>query len=198
MNASQKWIMYGLAFALALVVLFPPWQQTYKGVKLSYAGELGHHFRWPPPKTTGEKSWMVDAPPSDCQVGVEGRVVLRQSGILISMAGVLLFAFHKRQLRSMTMSNLALTSLALILCLPVLSPDGIPLAWYVAVSPISPFLGSSHLGPWLAPILAGVFLPIYFIPVFLTFNAAAWLSRRYSGKSGQPQSAVQSEQLRDS
>jgi beta-lactamase regulating signal transducer with metallopeptidase domain len=96
----------------------------------------------------------------------------------------------------MTMSNLALTSLALVLCLPVMSPDGVPLVWYVAMSPISPFLDYGELGRWFVPMIAGVFLPIYFIPVFLTFNAVAWLSRRYSGKSSQPQSAVQRERVR--
>ena len=83
---------------LALAAIRPPWQQTYKGVRLSYAGELGQHFLWQRPPATGEKSWMVIAPASECEVLIDKDQLLWQCGLLFVISALLLFVCRARPL----------------------------------------------------------------------------------------------------
>jgi hypothetical protein len=96
MNATQKWISIGFTLALVLGSIRPPWQQTYKGVRLSYAGELGQHFLWQRPPAMGEKSWMVIAPASECEVSIDEARLSWQCGTLVVITAVLFFAFRTR------------------------------------------------------------------------------------------------------
>jgi uncharacterized membrane protein len=96
MNTTQKWITIAFVSALALAAIRPPWQQTYKGVRLSYAGELGQHFLWQRPPATGEKSWMVVAPASECEVSIDERRLLWQCGVLLVIGALLLFVLRTR------------------------------------------------------------------------------------------------------
>src|SRR5258708_38160208 len=96
MNTTQKWILIGFVLALALAAIRPPWQQTYKGVQLSYAGELGQHFLWQPPPATGEKSWMRVVPASECEVLIDKARLSWQCGVLFVISALLLFIFRTR------------------------------------------------------------------------------------------------------
>jgi hypothetical protein len=96
MNTTQKWISIGFVLALVLGAICPPWQQTYKGKRLSYAGELGQHFLWQRPPATGEKSWMVIAPASECQVLIDKDQLLWQCGVLFVISALLLFVSRTR------------------------------------------------------------------------------------------------------
>jgi hypothetical protein len=164
MTSAQKWITSAGAVALLLVVLFPPWQQTYRGHPLAYKGEMGHHFRWAPPSPVGEQSWMVTAPASECRVVVKPGVVGTHCGMMLAMIAILLFAFRKQSagqprvtavessgpatiLASLKARRLMLISLFLALCLPVPPPDGIPLGFFVVMSPVALFSDNGHLGP---------------------------------------------------
>lgn len=182
MNAAQKTVLLGLLLALAAILLFPPFQQTNQGVKLLYGGELGHHFRWPYPRPTGEKSWLENVPVSDCKVGIEYGVVLRQIGIVIAMATVLLLTFRKWP-SSPLRKELVFTSLALALCLPVPPPNGVPLFLWVVSAPISPFRDNGHLGPWFVPMVAVISLTTYFVVTLLLLTAVVWFSRRLAHTS---------------
>jgi hypothetical protein len=183
MNAAHKWIISGFAIALLLLVLFPPWQQTYKGEQLVYRGKLGHHLLWSRPQPTGEKSWLVNAPAPECEVAVESGAVLRQSGIVVAMTVVLLFSFRKWPTGPFTTRKLIFTSLALALCLPVPSPSVIPLVVFVVLTPITPFTETGHLGPWFVPMVAGKYLAIYFVAVFLLLSSIVWFTRRLAHAS---------------
>ena len=129
MNHAHKAVLIASFLALLALVLFPPFQQTYKGTKLSYSGELGHHLRWPPPKPIGEKSWMITAPPSECLVTVESGVVLRQSGMLAAVTAVLLFAFRQWPKFPTGPRTLILTTVALAMCLPAPRQTASPLCF---------------------------------------------------------------------
>jgi hypothetical protein len=96
MNTTQKWIAIGFMLALALAATRPPWQQTYKGVRLSYAGELGQHFLWQRPPATGEKSWMGVAPASECAVLIDKTLLSWQCGVLVVISALLFFIFRTR------------------------------------------------------------------------------------------------------
>src|SRR5271154_309608 len=96
MNRTQKWITIGFVSALALAAIRPPWQQTYKGVRLSYAGELGQHFLWQRPPATGEKSWMGVAPASECEVLIDGGRLSWQCGGLFEIGVLSLSVFRTR------------------------------------------------------------------------------------------------------
>jgi hypothetical protein len=178
MNAAQKWIILGFALGLISVICFRPWQQTFKGAKLVYGGELGHHPIWRPPQPTGEKSWQTNAPASECEVAIESGVVLRQTGIVAGITAVLLFAFRKWPNSPVKKRELVLTSLALALCLPVLSSNGIPLIFYVILAPISLFMESGHLGPWFVPMIAGISLIAYSSLTFLLLTSIVWFAHR--------------------
>jgi hypothetical protein len=96
MNTTQKWILIGFMLALAIVAIRPPWQQTYRGVQLSYAGELGQHFLWQRPPATGEKSWMRVVPASECEVLIDKARLSWQCGELSVIGVLLLFIFRTR------------------------------------------------------------------------------------------------------
>jgi hypothetical protein len=96
MNTTQKWISIGFLFALVLGVICPPWQQTYKGKRLSYAGEMGQHFLWQRPPATGEQSWMVIAPAFECEVSIDKARLLWQCGVLFVISALLFFVFRAR------------------------------------------------------------------------------------------------------
>jgi hypothetical protein len=96
MNTTQKWITIGFLLALVLAAIRPPWQQTYNGVRLSYAGDLGQHFLWQRPPATGEKSWMGDAPASECEVSIDEAGLAWQCGVLTVISALLLFVFRTR------------------------------------------------------------------------------------------------------
>jgi len=96
MNTTQKWISAAFILALVLAAIRPPWQQTYRGAKLSYAGDLGRHFFWRRPPATGEKSWLRIAPASECEVLIDKAMLSWQSGTLIVTGALLLFVFRTR------------------------------------------------------------------------------------------------------
>ena len=176
MNAAQKTILVGLVLLLFAVFLFPPFQQTYKGTKLLYAGKMGHHLRWPRPKPTGEQSWLVAAPASECEVAIQSGIVLKQVGIIAAITAILLFAFRNWPNSAIRKRDLVFISLGLALCLPVPPPDGVPVIFYVVWAPISPFMDNGHLGPWFVPMIAGISLAGYFSVTFLLLTAIVWLA----------------------
>jgi hypothetical protein len=96
MNTTQKWITIGFVLALVLAAIRPPWQQTYRGAKLSYTGDLGRHFLWQRPPATGEKSWLRIAPASECEVLIDKALLSWQCGALIVTGALLLFVFRTR------------------------------------------------------------------------------------------------------
>jgi uncharacterized membrane protein len=96
MNRAQKLISIGFLLALVFGAVCPPWQQTYKGEPLAYAGELGRHFLWQRPPATGEKSWMVIAPASECEVFIDKVKLEWQLAILVVIGALLLFASRTR------------------------------------------------------------------------------------------------------
>ena len=96
MNTTQKWILTGTVLVLALAAIRPPWQQTYKGVRLSYAGELGQHFLWQRPPPTGEKSWMGVVRASECEVLIDKPGLAWQCGVSFVVSALLLFVFRAR------------------------------------------------------------------------------------------------------
>jgi hypothetical protein len=96
MNTTQKWISATFMLALVLAAIRPPWQQTYEGVRLSYAGELGQHFLWQRPPATGEKSWMGVAPASECEALIDKARLSWQCGVLFVISALLLFVFRTR------------------------------------------------------------------------------------------------------
>jgi len=178
MNAPQKWIATGFVFSFLLVLCFPPWRQTYQGHPLIYNEHLGHHFIWPDPSPTGEKSWILTAPPSECQTSIERDVLLRQCGSIIAMAAILLFAFRHQPPIPLATRTLTLTSLSLAMCLPTPPPDGFPVVVWVGEAVVSPFRDTGHVGPWFAPMIAGVALALYSTVVFLLLRVMVWLATR--------------------
>jgi len=178
MNATQKWIVAIFAMLLLLVMLLPAWQQKYQGHLLVYNEHLGRHPLWSPPAPTGEDSWMIKAPASQCEVVVNKGLVARQSGIIIAVASILIFGFRGRPVPKPTMKSLVLTSLFVALCLPVPPPDGTPLLIWVGVALLSPFIDSGHVGPWFAPLIAVISLVGYFAVVFLVVDIMALIARR--------------------
>jgi hypothetical protein len=96
MNTTQKWISIGFVLALVFGAICPPWQQTYKGNQLSYAGDLGRHVLWQRPPATGEKSWMVIASASECEVLINKTQLSWQCGVLFVISVLLLFVFRTR------------------------------------------------------------------------------------------------------
>jgi hypothetical protein len=115
--------------------------------------------------------------------------------MMLAMIAILLFAFRKQSagqprvtgvessgpatiLASLKARRLMLISLFLALCLPVPPPDGIPLGFFVVMSPVALFSDNGHLGPWYVPLIAGAPLAIYFSILFLLLSAVAWLVRK--------------------
>jgi hypothetical protein len=96
MNTTQKWISAAFMLALVLAAIRPPWQQTYRGVKLSYAGDLGQHFLWQRPAATGENSWMRVAPAAECEVLIDKALLSWQCVVLLVTGALLLFVFRTR------------------------------------------------------------------------------------------------------
>jgi hypothetical protein len=99
------------------------------------------------------------------------------------MTVVLLFAFWKWPTRPFTTRKLIFTSLVLALCLPVPSPNVIPLVVFVVLTPIAPVTDTGHLGPWFVPMVAGMYLAIYFVVVFLLLSSIVWFARRVAHTS---------------
>jgi hypothetical protein len=95
--------------ALVLAAIRPPWQQTYRGVKLSYAGDLGQHFLWQRPAATGERSWMRVLPASECEVLVDKHLLSWQCGVLFMTSALLLFVVRTRSRTLDTKENGAAT-----------------------------------------------------------------------------------------
>src|SRR6266487_545953 len=98
MNAARKWICIGCVCVLGLVIIIPPWHQTYKGKPLIYHEEMGHHLLWSPPPPTGEQSWVVSAPASECRVTIKWNELFWQCGNLVAIGAILWFAFRKSPL----------------------------------------------------------------------------------------------------
>jgi hypothetical protein len=109
MNTTQKLILAAFMLALVLAAIRPPWQQTYRGVKLSYAGDLGQHFLWQRPAATGEKSWMRVVPASECEVLVDKHQLSWQCGVLFMTSALLLFVVRTRSRTLDTKENGAAT-----------------------------------------------------------------------------------------
>ena len=151
MNAANKWTLVGGALALLLVVLFPPWQQFYQGHPLIYQEAMGRHLIWNPPAAVGEQSWIVHAPPSECQVKVKLQALLRNCSSVLAITIVLFFAFrfpagNERLITSLTNRKVAVVTLLLALCLPVPGTEGMPLVTPVGMAPISSLSDNGHLG----------------------------------------------------
>lgn len=178
MNAPQKWIAIGVGFSFLLVLFFPAWRQTYQGHPLVYNEHLGHHFTWPGPSPTGEKSWLLTAPPSECHTSIERDVTLRQCGSIIVMAAILLFAFRRRPPIPLTTRTLTLTSFSLAVCLPMPLPDGFPVVIWVGEAIVSPFRDNGHVGPWATPMIAGIALAVYSTVVFFLLKVVVWIATR--------------------
>jgi hypothetical protein len=183
MSAASKWTLVGGIAALTLVLLFPAWRQTYRGHPLSYNEEMGHHFLLRPPQPTGEQSWILKAPASECKVEVKKDVLLSHAATVLAMTAVLLLSFARFAkegplAESLTTRRLAIVSSLLALCLPFPPPDGEPTVLLVVMAPISPFMDNGHVGPWAVPMFAGLSFGMYFLPVFALASGLVWLARR--------------------
>jgi hypothetical protein len=182
MSAASKWTLMGGVVALSLVLLFPGWRQTYQGHPLVYREEMGHHFVLRPPATTGEQSWILQAPASECKVEVKKNILLRQAAIVFAMTMIVLISFARMREKgslaeSLTIRRLAVISSLLALCLPVPPPDGIPCIEVVGMGLASPFMDNGHVGPWMMPILAGLSFGFYFAVLFAFASSLTWLIR---------------------
>jgi hypothetical protein len=183
MNTFQKWIASGFGFLFLLALCFPPWRQTHQGHPLTYNEHLGHHFIWPAPSPTGEKSWILTVSATECQTSIERKVLLIQLGGIVVMAAILLFVFRRQTPISLTTRVLIFTSLSLSLCLPTPPPDGPPLIVWVGAAVASPFMDNGHVGPWFTPMVAGSALAVYSTVMFILLKAAVWLAIRRSQNS---------------
>jgi hypothetical protein len=183
MTTAQKWIATGFAFLFLLILCFPPWRQTYQGHPLTYNEQLGHHFIWPGPLPTGEQSWAVNALPSECQTSIEREVLSMQLGGIVVMAAILLFVFRSQTTIPLTARVLTFMSLTLALCLPMPPPDGPPVIFWVGEAVASPFMDNGHVGPWFAPMIAGIALAVYSTVVFVLLKVAVWIVIRHSQSS---------------
>ncbi len=168
---------------MVLVLLFPGWRQTYQGHPLVYSEEMGHHFVLRPPAATGEQSWILQAPASECKVEVKKDILLRQATIILAMTLILLISFARMPEKSslaesLTSRRLAVISSLLALCLPVPPPDGIPCIVVVGMVLASPFMDNGHVGPWMMPILAGFSFASYFAVLFAFASGLTWVIRR--------------------
>lgn len=187
MSAASKWAFVGGITALTLVLLFPAWRQTYHGHPLIYNEEMGHHFVLRRPQPTGEQSWILQVPASECKVEIEKEVLARQTATILAMMAVLLFSFARFAKEtplavSFTTRRVAIVSSLLTLCLPFPPPDGNPTIFLAAMAPISPFMDNGHVGPWAIPMFAGFSFAMYFLPLFaLTSGLACFGRRRISG-----------------
>jgi len=178
MNGAQRAFAILFVLVLSLIVLCPEWQQKYQGHLLSYNEHLGHHFVWSRPVATGEHSWILDAPASQCEVVENNQLMLTQTGSAIVMAGILLFALRGKPAPAASLKALLLTGVLAALCLPVPPLDGLPLVLLVVQAVISPFTDTGHVGPWAAPLLAIVSLAVYSAAVFALTVGVVWLTRR--------------------
>ena len=183
MSSVSKWTLVGGTAALTSVLFFPAWRQTYHGRRLIYNEEMGHHFLFRPPHPTGEQSWILQAPASECKVEVEKEVFVRQSATIFAMVAVLLFSFARFSKKaplavSFTTRRVAIVSSLLALCLPFPPPDGEPAVFLVVIAPISAFIDNGHVGPWAVPMFAAFSFAMYFLPVFALTSGLAWLGRR--------------------
>jgi hypothetical protein len=156
---------------------------SIKGIRFLNQGELGHHLIWKPPAAVGERSWIVHASPSECQVRIKLETLLRQCGSVVVMTTVMFLAFrfpagNERLVASLTNRKVALVSLVLALCLPLPQTEGVPLVALVVMAPISLFRDNGHVGPWALPLIAGTALAVCFTVMFLLTSAVAWLVRR--------------------
>ena len=168
---------------MVLVLLFPGWRQTYQGHPLVYSEEMGHHFVLRPPAATGEQSWILQAPASECKVEVKKDILLRQATIILAMTLILLISLARMPEKSslaesLTSRRLAVISSLLALRLPVPPPDGIPCIVVVGMALASSFMDNGHVGPWMMPILAGFSFASYFAVLFAFASGPTWVIRR--------------------
>ena len=105
-------------------------------------------------------------------------MLLRQFGSIIVMAVILLFAFRGHPAPAPRNRALILTSLSLALCLPMPFPDGVPVVIWIGDAVASPFKDNGHVGPWFAPMIAGISLAVYFTVAFLLLKVIAWIVTR--------------------
>jgi hypothetical protein len=191
MTSTRKWVISCGAALMALVLLFPPWQQTRNGVPLSYNDDLGRHALWNRPAATGEtyvypsllptpegkiseEKITVNIPASECRVSLNAGVLWRQCGIILAITAILFFG-----LRSLTFRKAAILSLLVALCLPAPTPDlSIPIAVMLGMSPWLLYQG--EFGSVAVPFFAAFYLAIYFAVLFFLIGGAVWLDRRYS------------------
>jgi hypothetical protein len=178
MNGAQRAIAILFALVLLLVVLCPAWQQKYQGRLLVYNEHLGRHFAWSPPAATGEHSWILNVPASQCEVVENKQLMLTQSGCTIVMAGILLFALRGKPAPTASLRVLLLAGVLAALCIPAPPLDGSPLALIVVEAVITPFTDTGHVGLWLVPLFAIVALAVYSIVASALIVGMAWLSRR--------------------
>ena len=178
MNRAQRAVTILFVLVLLLAVLCPEWQQKYQGHLLVYNEHLGHHFVWSRPPATGEQSWILSAPASQCEVVENKELMLMQSGCTIVMAGILLFALQGKPAPAASLKALLLTGVLAALCLPVPPLDGPLLALLVAEAVISPFTDTGHVGPWALPLIATAALAVYSTTVFALTFGVVWLARR--------------------
>ena len=96
MTAAQKAICGGGLCAVILLLLFPPWQQTYKSLTIPYRKDIGHSFilKEPSPVEVRSVGGIVD-PPSAFYVFVDTRGLLFQCAGVTVVTLVLLFALSR-------------------------------------------------------------------------------------------------------
>jgi hypothetical protein len=179
MNVAQKWISIGCACALGLIVIIPPWHQTFRSQPLAYKEDLGHHLLWSPPPPTGEQ---MNAPASEWEVTINWGGLFWQCGSIVAMGAILYFTLRKIPL-SVKNRSLILTSVFLALCLPAPPPTGWPLLFWVAIATVSPFMDTGHVGLWGVVYLAAKFLTLYSAGAFALLSGVLWIARRYARDS---------------
>jgi hypothetical protein len=115
-NKAQTWISAGFVLACSLTLVRPPWRQTFNGKPLVYAQDLGQHFIWEPPQATGETSWLVNAPASQCEVLVDRGRLAWQIAALFIVAIFILFVCRNRPKAGASDWKYSATFTVMLLC----------------------------------------------------------------------------------
>jgi len=163
MNRVQKWIAFASICALALVVVFPPWIQTYNGHPLAYNEQLGHHALWSPPPATGENSWILKVAAAECEVTINRYALIAQCGLVIAISTILLLVFR----RVRTIRSTVYISVLVALCLPVPWFGSVPLLVWVVGGLLAPLSDTGHLNPFALFFLGVGFLVFYSAIMFV-------------------------------
>ena len=95
MTAAQKVICGGGVCAVVLLLLFPPWQQAYKGLAIPYRKDIGHSFILREPGPVEVRSVGTVDPPSAFYVFVDTRGLLFQCAGVAVVTLALMFAMSR-------------------------------------------------------------------------------------------------------